>query len=176
MKTKIKKDKNGKIIIERKNYHCDIDYWKALRLEKALDEMEIRVDIEKRTCFECKELVKKETDLEFYQNLDKWVKICPKCKKKFSKFGVEQINAGKSPLNWYKAKSLKLEIPPLDETQITILKQNIRFWEEGISILGYWKNEDSFIFRNDFMRKGNVIFCISKQFLLNVISNHKSNE
>ena len=36
----MKKDKNGKIIIERKDYYSERDYREALRLEKRLDEME----------------------------------------------------------------------------------------------------------------------------------------
>ena len=101
----MEKDKNKKILVERKNYSSEESYQQALRLEKRLDEMEIRVDIKKRTCFECKELVKKETDLKFYPQLDnKWVKVCQKCRKKFSDFGVKQINTNEKCTNWYEAE------------------------------------------------------------------------
>ena len=93
-------EKNVKI--KRKDYSSEELYQRALRLEKMLDEMELKVNIKKRTCFECKRIVK-EADLSLYPHLDnKWVNVCSRCRKKFSNFGVKQINAGKKYLSRHK--------------------------------------------------------------------------
>lgn len=156
MKIKLKKDKNGKIIIERKNYFSEEQYQRALKLEKALDKMEKNFDIESRRCFECKKIVKKEVYLELYPNLNKWVKICPKCRKKFSDFAVKQVYAGKKYTNWYDAKYQESLIPKSPKKKISLPKIKNMSWLIDTATGKYIKDEHKHEMLNIMTENGKI--------------------
>lgn len=150
------KNKSSKKNIKRKDYPSEELYQRALRLEKMLDEMEIKVNIKKRTCFECKRIVK-EADLSLYPHLDnKWVNVCSRCRKKFSNFGVKQINASKKYLNWYEAEYQESLLPVFPKKKFPLPKIKSMYWLIDTSIGEYLGDENNNKILNIVMEDGKI--------------------
>ena len=65
----------------------------------------ITIDMPKGRCFECGNKIN-EKELDDYPCLNEDVKICSKCRLKFSDFCVKQVKTNKEYTNWYDAKYL----------------------------------------------------------------------
>lgn len=152
----IKEGKNRRMTVERKNYHSEQDYQQASNLEKALDKMEKDFDIKSRRCFECRRTVKKKDSLELYPNLDKWVKICPKCKRKFSNFAIKQMDLGKKDINWYDAKYQKSLLPKNPKNKIPLPKIKNMSWLIDTEIGEYIGDEHNNRMLNIIMENGKI--------------------
>jgi len=75
-----------------------------------------------------------------------------------------------------------MQIEILKDKEVKQLKNKFK-WNEGCTILGYWKNGDSFIFaKSEGFQKGKekTIFCISRMglemFIKNIKNKYKKSE